>query len=223
MKSIVAILFTLISTYSIAQEWTGEYHVNQMDTGLYGGYLTFEFENDHQFKVYSRECKSVHEGKGFFKVTKDSIFFFFSTKDTARTEVNITKLDYESSKKVKLSFEMFSKVRFDSIQGFTLKLKGKNVDTTLTTFNFKSTLELPRSRDTLAVTLKSLGSHDEVVFEIVQNESAQFKVWTTYVFDGFITEPFWAYRIERKKKKSFTLSTDGKKMKFKKRNTDKGE
>jgi len=216
MKSIYTIILSLVYTYSFSQDWTGKYYVDKMDTPLLGTYFTFEFENDHRFKVYSKECKSVEEGKGVYKVSQDSIFFFFSHEDTSRTEVNRVKLPYDSSVKVKLTFELFTKVRPDSIDWFYVKIKGKGFDTTFTSLDFMSELEIPKSDDTLVATFSIPALYDEVIFNIVPNESSQFKVWTTYGLDGFITNQHWAYRIERKKKNSFTLSTDGKKMKFKK-------
>lgn len=216
MKSISTTILILISTYSFSQDWTGTFYVDQMDPALWGSYLTFEFGNEKQFKVYSSECKSVDEGKGTYEVINDSIFFFFKNQDTNRTEVNQTKLQFDSSNKVKLTFEMFTKIRLDSIDFFDIKVQGQNIDTTFTSMDYKYELELPKSNDTLEVTLSIPALIDKVVFKLVPNESTHYQVWTTHRFDRFITEQIWKYRLERKNKNSFTLSTDGKKMKFKK-------
>lgn len=211
----------MISTHSFSQDWAGEYYVDQMDTALLGSYLTFEFEGENHFKVFARECKSVDEGNGIYEVSNDSIFFFFHNQDTNRTEVTRTKLHFNSLDKVKLTFEMFTKVRGDSINWFDIKIQGTNVDTTFTSLEYKYVLELPKSNDTLEVTLSIPALYDNVNFQLIPNESFKFQVWTTYGFDGFITDQIWRYRLERKKKNSFTLSTEGKKMKFKKTDANK--
>jgi hypothetical protein len=187
-----------------------------MNPALLGSYLTFEFGNDQQFKLYSEECKSVKEGKGTYKISNDSIFFFFNNEDTNRTEVNRTNIQFNSSNTVKLTFEMFTKVRNDSISYFDIKIQGVHVDTAFTSMNYWYELELPKSDDTLEVTLSIPAFYDKVDFKLIPNESAKFQVWTTYGFDGFISDEIWRYRLERKKKNSFVISADGRIMKFKK-------